>query len=323
MAVTEALPGVTVEIVVNGQALHEYEDEDDAKTRAQSASYVEAQSGTSFEVRVHVKRGTHCLGNRLSFQVLIDGRYIDKFGLDNFAFKDKGFSYCFYGRLLADGLVQQPCFADLRTTDSADADGLLTAAQVKGLGAIEVNVYHKLRTADPAKTTATVFRQSAIAPAPLGAVHEKALKGQSISHNVELRTVSVSSKSKRLAFKTLHIDPNKKPAATYLFHYRSRASLQSMLLIPPSSSASQKKRFLDAIPREDLLDAQHEVLEGGANDDLKKLKGEQVETSPSRRKVHRNNQTTTIELDDNGNTIRETVQVASVTPNLCGTVTLD
>lgn len=118
MAVTKGAPGVTVEVLINGQALHEYSDgdaQDNVEGPSHSSCYVEAQSGMLFEIRAHVKRGTQHLGDRFSFRVTVDGRYIDKITMFARDCKTKDDSQCNYGRELSSGMVQRYCSADLTT----------------------------------------------------------------------------------------------------------------------------------------------------------------------------------------------------------------
>ena len=52
MSVLPAYPGLTVELMVNGQPLQEYDnDDEEAESPNTTAKYIEAQSGTQFSVR--------------------------------------------------------------------------------------------------------------------------------------------------------------------------------------------------------------------------------------------------------------------------------
>jgi hypothetical protein len=50
MAIVKSHPGLEAQILVNGQALHEYEKEEEPEDDDTVTRYVEAQSGTEFAI---------------------------------------------------------------------------------------------------------------------------------------------------------------------------------------------------------------------------------------------------------------------------------
>jgi hypothetical protein len=77
MAVLSDVPGLQVQILVQGKALNEYRDRD-AKTSGRTVErYVEAQSGMQFEIR-YIFEESFPVDRPLSMIVTIDGKAVDE-----------------------------------------------------------------------------------------------------------------------------------------------------------------------------------------------------------------------------------------------------
>lgn len=75
MAIHNDYPGLKVEIVVNGQALQEYEDKSDKANAKVVTRYVEARAGAAFSVVVSFEQPFQ--NNRgIAMHVLVDGNTI-------------------------------------------------------------------------------------------------------------------------------------------------------------------------------------------------------------------------------------------------------
>ena len=74
MAIIDDLPGVIVEVVVDGEALKEYEDRDlgDDDDHAKTC-YIEAKTGKHFQILIKVPKGFNFLGDCLRCDVEADG----------------------------------------------------------------------------------------------------------------------------------------------------------------------------------------------------------------------------------------------------------
>ncbi|RYN23517.1 hypothetical protein AA0113_g5236 [Alternaria arborescens] len=88
-----------------------------------------------------------------------------------------------------------------------------------------------------------------------GNIPEKALKGRALSHQTILRAPEVIPKTTQLTCRYMNND--RKPFITFKFKYRSKAALQSLLIIPRNPSP---------VPLEDrdgdilTLEESHELL---------------------------------------------------------------
>ena len=101
MAILPAFPGLTVEILVNGVPLQEYDDEDEELESPNTiAEYIEARSGTQFSVR--------CISSQRlpvpdsTMQIFLDGTQVTStlHRKDEFRFDDP---YIKKGRISVDG----------------------------------------------------------------------------------------------------------------------------------------------------------------------------------------------------------------------------
>ncbi|KAF7863811.1 hypothetical protein EAF04_006776 [Stromatinia cepivora] len=90
-----------------------------------------------------------------------------------------------------------------------------------------VKVYRKsasLRV--PAKPRSQIIKLKADTPIP---VHEKALKGQAMSHGTTLGVPQAVMKGEK--YHSQYLDGRDYPIAIYRFKYRSKKSLQSLLIL--------------------------------------------------------------------------------------------
>lgn len=113
MAVTAALPGVTISVVAEDRVLQEYPDVEVKDNKNTTTRYIEAVSGQTFSLEFEVTKETPMLGTYLAFHVFVDGTEVDELGLDTGHIRlygDKGISQ---GRYLHGGLLQRYCFTDL------------------------------------------------------------------------------------------------------------------------------------------------------------------------------------------------------------------
>jgi hypothetical protein len=86
MAISAAEPGVKVTVQVDGQALHEYDDErmeeslrhEPKHLRAKASSkYIEAITGLEFAIEIELKKNFEAMAHGLVFDLHADVRYID------------------------------------------------------------------------------------------------------------------------------------------------------------------------------------------------------------------------------------------------------
>ncbi|KXT02313.1 hypothetical protein AC578_191 [Pseudocercospora eumusae] len=77
MAISTDLPGVTVTITINNQALPEHILPDLDQVARTTDRLVEAQSNQVFEIQMHADPTTTFHGTQLSCKIFVDGRYIE------------------------------------------------------------------------------------------------------------------------------------------------------------------------------------------------------------------------------------------------------
>jgi hypothetical protein len=77
MVIPTFCPGVNIEIIVNGQPLVEYEDDDEGPPAPNTVTkYIEAQSEAHFAVRVAVGKAFHFPAGDLQVQITLDGKIV-------------------------------------------------------------------------------------------------------------------------------------------------------------------------------------------------------------------------------------------------------
>lgn len=77
MAILDDLPGVEVDIIVNGEALKQYEDTELQEDKRTVTRYIEAVAGQVFAVRTTLSPDFKFRGDSLSVQVFADGKKVD------------------------------------------------------------------------------------------------------------------------------------------------------------------------------------------------------------------------------------------------------
>ena len=121
MAISDILPGVKIEIIVNGAALKEYEDDTVNDEERTVTRYVEAASGQVFEVLIEVSPAFKFEGERVRFQIHADGVCVDSPLIAKSAFNVTRLSE---GREVAGGKVKRYRFASLETGNITSRDSL-------------------------------------------------------------------------------------------------------------------------------------------------------------------------------------------------------
>ena len=115
MAITNAYPRIKAEIVVNGVALEEYEDDEVAATPAAVTKYVEVTSGADFAVRVQITPAF--TGRSMLFDVYVDGKNLRGLYADEKRWKGLDVDLSIGGALDVRGGAwsqQNFCFSDMK-----------------------------------------------------------------------------------------------------------------------------------------------------------------------------------------------------------------
>ncbi|KAL5438446.1 hypothetical protein PMIN06_009679 [Paraphaeosphaeria minitans] len=209
MAVIEAVPYVSVQVLANGTPFPEFDDDDDAgnNTANSITKYIEVTTGEAFSIQYRTKPA-----------------FVPK---HNFSVS----MYTFEGlreRTSAGHFSRKLIFSGITTSDScvvAASDDLKKA--LTQIGTICVKFFW----ISIQGTSAKKFRASAFTK--VGAIPEKAPKGRAVSNQTECGPREAIQPFTTIATKNLH---GGKPFAEFHFKYRSRKDLKALLIIPRSPS---------------------------------------------------------------------------------------
>lgn len=112
MAISDALPGVKIEVIVNGAALKEHEDHELVEDRRTTTRYIEAVSGQVFAVAIKLLPSFEFKGDCVAFPIFADGTWVQAPHL----YKGKSkTTYLSEGRDVGGGMVRECRFAALET----------------------------------------------------------------------------------------------------------------------------------------------------------------------------------------------------------------
>ncbi|KAG9550739.1 hypothetical protein KCU71_g14049, partial [Aureobasidium melanogenum] len=198
MAVLDGLPGVEVTVIVDGEDLHEYwdadmEDEEDTVTK-----YIEAVDGAHFAVKIKVTEDATFKGDTLAFKIKVDG-----------------------------SMIRQPLIEPMKGRRLTEHGYGLPEdlERAKNLGKIEISLCHQKLL----KRIQATYGKPDTGNGNF--ISEKAIKGQGMTHSYSLtdKTYQVDDTSK---WRTKIVTGTKNPAATFVFHYRSKAALRDLMIIP-------------------------------------------------------------------------------------------
>ncbi|KAF2809635.1 uncharacterized protein BDZ99DRAFT_463419 [Mytilinidion resinicola] len=251
MAILDDLLGLKVEIVVNGQPLQEYDDEDGEEEKPKSViKYIEATSNATFEVRVIFGLELPQEHRQYSYtcRVYLDGTYQDGMVFEKRTglFKQatlRGRRSCKAGEYY----LQTFRFSNL-TIDDGDLNAVGQGVKdaLNQVGEISVTFQRMHYGGDVAPIEKSPFTQ----PSHLGTIPEKVLKGRAISHQATLATPQTVPAFREVIGE--YVDTVKSPFATFNFRYRSRDALKALHIIPRSASpvALEDRPVEDLTPEE-------------------------------------------------------------------------
>jgi hypothetical protein len=77
MAISEHLPGIVVDIRVDGTSLKEYQDSTVKEDQRTTTRYVEAKSGQNFIIHFRCLPEFQFAGDCITFRVCMDGEWMD------------------------------------------------------------------------------------------------------------------------------------------------------------------------------------------------------------------------------------------------------
>ncbi|KAF2117500.1 hypothetical protein BDV96DRAFT_679310 [Lophiotrema nucula] len=227
MAVLPDLPTLEVEIVVDGEALKEYDDPDPPFSAPNTITkFVEATSGTEFSIKLHFTRDFP-QDYAVKAQVLLDGKRVTN---KRYRIKRLSGSHNIGGVTSKDNddwYLQKFRFSelDIGEADSQPAN-LELARSLASTGKISIafNYVKNHRRVAP-RDEHPELKQ-------LEGIKEQDLKGKALSHQAILGTkMSVNARSR-----TRSDLVSAEPFATFNFKYRSHEALRADEIIPRSPS---------------------------------------------------------------------------------------
>ncbi|QDS76123.1 hypothetical protein FKW77_006843 [Venturia effusa] len=264
MAIHPDIPGLEVEIIVDGQVAKEYdqptEEEVDASVIALDSSapgqdsspassqsgvvamdetirYIEAKADVNFAFRFRVKPGFMYPNHDLRFMINVDGVISERktFGKDEIAGgRDLHLDSV---RLVQNGtgIRRKFLFAELKTDDSGIDQNLLE--KTKKMGRItckvyRVQLYNERSDTQPSRHwRQNINNDNTILP-------EKALKGRSLSCRTSLDSAEPIHQQLRIKRSVQYIDSINKPLATFVFRYGSIEDLHKQFIVPRPAEPS-------------------------------------------------------------------------------------
>ncbi|CAN9441428.1 unnamed protein product [Alternaria alternata] len=162
MAITTDYPGIKVEVRVAEVALQEYDDDEAESSTNAATKYIEATSGSTFDIRFEMT--PKWPDNQVLFRTYVDGRHVR----DRIAKQEdfRGTSYEISGFLLDD--------PDVRSA----GDQLMRDMKEMGeMGEIKVHGFFVKNIRNSSK-----LEVSAMSTSDFGNIPEKAPKGRVLSH---------------------------------------------------------------------------------------------------------------------------------------------
>ncbi|KAF7919623.1 hypothetical protein EAE99_008475 [Botrytis elliptica] len=327
MAVLEDVRGIEVTVCVDKQALQEYDDNEPECVSAEAGGYdkatktvskhIESTTGNVFYVKLKISKSYKFDSPNISFRVFVDGIkvYSRHYG-----------KKCAPLTREAKGVINElengqaflmPFkFSDIITTtdDSKLASIKEDATRLSVVGEIVVEVHRRGERTRSKNQSKRLNASKKLAAGSSKSVHEKALKGQAISHSTTLGAAQATKAD--VIWNLSYLDGEDYPIAVYRFKYRSKESLKSLLilertpepspspspaLIPNGASGSFDLENLDATQKAKLQEFLGNLLgNGGQYNGERKIKREREETGMDSKTNKRSKRNERVEVDLTG-----------------------
>ncbi|KAF1937305.1 hypothetical protein EJ02DRAFT_458833, partial [Clathrospora elynae] len=225
MAVIDESPGLEVQIHVNGKPLHEYDDRHSEVPGKTSESYIEAQSDVNFEIHYSFK-APFPAGRPVSMIVTIDGKDVDEpFIRANELYNPQG--HVSAGAISNDGEkwgLQKYYFAPIRIRECTFApipEDLKKKLQPVGIITCELYFLDNAQRNQQIRFARKELEK-------LETVNEKAIKGESLSHQAILGD---TEPTEEIEYFNADYADGGEPFATFHFYYRSLDALKDLHII--------------------------------------------------------------------------------------------
>ncbi|KAG9551951.1 hypothetical protein KCU71_g14152, partial [Aureobasidium melanogenum] len=249
MAVLDGLPGVEITVVVDGKDLHEYQDSDTANKEDTVTKYIEAVDGASFAVKIKVIKDFKFKGDLLCVQVHIDGTLVSYAATTPADVQADAYDFMIDSIRVNNETRRRLKFKVLETVSEDDTGVSDNKERVQNLGKIEIWVDHENKLG--LGTSTSNYQRPVVDE---GAISEKDVKGKAITHTYSLGE-EIESKSSGTVWRTEHVQGVKSPVATFVFHYRSKAALKELLIIPRTPPPTPlEERPVEELSREEMTE---------------------------------------------------------------------
>ncbi|KAF5871952.1 uncharacterized protein Bfra_008979 [Botrytis fragariae] len=238
MVVLDKLPGLEVNIQVNGAKVQEYDDNEDAEigpglsgehqASRTVSKYIEAIDGAEFRIICTLLPKLEFNAPNLRADVSVDGNYAQGKILTSeyigrspvrfegpIIFHPAGHRYT----------LQRYRFSELCISSE---EGRLSnlkkdKAEAEKVGTIEIRIWRSSKSVPAGPQNLQTIKSTS------NTFHEKVLKGQAKSHNVSYSPETATSAP--IYVNTTRIDGEDYPIAIYKFKYRSKESLKQLMII--------------------------------------------------------------------------------------------
>ncbi|KAF3159699.1 hypothetical protein TWF788_003673 [Orbilia oligospora] len=216
--------GISCELHVEGQKATEYQV---TQTGSISTSHIISQEGKIFSFHLNITSATLGSVGRLDLELWADGQK-----LDAFTFTETNY-------LVDDAQIQDSTgavkvvklrFAKLKTVDEKKADQETRQDILRKLGTLEIKLWRAHQDAIQAGSFAYQQEPSN------NPIHEKSIKGESITHCTEFTNAKPIQNPSSLGFLTRKIDPYETPWVTFVFRHASKSLLEAARIIPKQAS---------------------------------------------------------------------------------------
>ncbi|CAN9373262.1 unnamed protein product [Alternaria alternata] len=225
MAIVDEVPGLEVQIYVNGNPLREYVDQHAAISKATSESYVEVHSNSAFEIHYSFK-APFPVDRPVSMIVTMDGKDIDEPLIRPCELYNRE-GHVSSGPISNDGKnwsTKSYRFSPLDIRECSEnpiSDDLQKKMRLVGIITCE---FYFLNNAKRSPRTNFVHQELE----KLDTVNEKAIKGESLSHQAIL---GETEPAEEIEYYDAEYADGGEPFATFHFYYRSLAALKDLHIV--------------------------------------------------------------------------------------------
>ncbi|KAL2063272.1 hypothetical protein VTL71DRAFT_5077 [Oculimacula yallundae] len=284
MAILELYPGLRVNIVVEGQELPEYDhiaehegeedsdkvkvDQDEKQARnalyqrsVTTTKYIEASSCQKFTISLNVQQPFRVDSDFLGFEIFIDGKSQSSPLLTKSAYLQSGVwskvVEGVYKRVAGNVVLRSMIFAELNTISESEHvfksvldEQAKCLAQIGEIVVVVARRNHVNVQAPPmllSSAVALVGDSSGQGNSGATKYHVKLLAKDAQSHSMVLGEKVVVDKTKLKKVETKLVDGPDLYLAKFVFKYRSRKQLQSLLVIGRSPSPEPAPEVAEAV----------------------------------------------------------------------------